>query len=133
MGNEKIQISAQAKNPCGEMVKESVFAESWLICSLEVLELGGWITRAVWVERLTYGSVRSWGLRYPRFTRPIAETFFHTLKTELVYDHRYKTREEAKNSIFNYIETYYNKTRIHSSIGYLAPMELEYKNTQVSV
>jgi transposase InsO family protein len=33
----------------------------------------------------------------------IAETFFHTLKTELVYDHKYKTREEAKNSIFNYI------------------------------
>jgi len=63
----------------------------------------------------------------------IAETFFHTLKTELVYDYKYKTREEAKNSIFNYIETYYNKTRIHSSIGYLAPMEFELKNSQVSV
>ena len=57
----------------------------------------------------------------------IAETFFHTLKTELVYDYKYKTREEAKNSIFNYIETYYNQTRIHSSIGYLSPMEFEFK------
>lgn len=63
----------------------------------------------------------------------IAETFFHTLKTELVYDYKYKSREEAKNSIFNYIETYYNQIRMHSSIGYLTPMEYEAKSTQVVV
>ncbi len=63
----------------------------------------------------------------------IAETFFHTLKVELIYDHKYKLINEAKNSIFKYIETYYNKKKLHSSIGYLAPINYEAKSTQMVV
>ena len=55
----------------------------------------------------------------------VAESFFHTLKTELVYPLRYKSREEARNSIFQYIEVYYNRVRKHSSNGYLSPVIFE--------
>lgn len=55
----------------------------------------------------------------------IAESFFHTLKVELVYTERYVTREQAKQSIFQYIEGYYNQCRLHSAIDYMAPFEFE--------
>ena len=56
----------------------------------------------------------------------IAESFFHTLKVELVYENQYKTRELAKQSIFQYIEGYFNQLRIHSAIDYRTPYEVEY-------
>ena len=46
------------------------------------------------------------------------ESFFHTLKTELVYHHRYESRAEARRDIFEYIEVFYNRLRLHSAIGY---------------
>ena len=46
----------------------------------------------------------------------VAESFFHTIKTELVYQHKFKTREEAKHTIFEYIEVFYNRIRMHSSM-----------------
>jgi putative transposase len=55
------------------------------------------------------------------------ESFFHTLKTELVHHCNYATREEAKRDIFAYIEGYYNRTRRHSSIGYISPIQMELK------
>lgn len=55
----------------------------------------------------------------------IAESFFHSLKTELVHVNHYKTRREASQSIFQYIEGYYNQKRIHSSIDYKTPFEVE--------
>lgn len=55
----------------------------------------------------------------------IAESFFHTLKVELVHTEKYTTRESAKQSIFQYIEGYYNQSRSHSSIDYKAPFEFE--------
>ncbi len=56
----------------------------------------------------------------------IAESFFHTLKTELVHVSRYATRADARQSIFQYIEGYYNRKRMHSSIDYKTPIEVEY-------
>jgi putative transposase len=53
------------------------------------------------------------------------ESFFHSLKTELVYRTEFKTREEAKQAIFEWIETWYNRERLHSSIGYMAPEKFE--------
>jgi putative transposase len=55
------------------------------------------------------------------------ESFFHTLKTELVYQTHYATREEARRDIFAYIEGFYNRTRRHSAIGYISPIEMELK------
>jgi putative transposase len=55
------------------------------------------------------------------------ESFFHTLKTELVHHRQYATREQAKRDIFTYIEGFYNRTRRHSAIGYISPIEMELK------
>lgn len=55
----------------------------------------------------------------------LAESFFKTLKRELVKGERYKTRDEARQDIFKYIELYYNRVRMHSAIGYNAPCDLE--------
>ena len=55
------------------------------------------------------------------------ESFFHTLKTELVHHRQYATRQEATRDIFAYIEGFYNRTRRHSAIGYLSPIEMELK------
>ncbi len=55
----------------------------------------------------------------------VAESFFHTLKTELVYHQPYRTREEARLAIFEYIESFYNPTRLHSTLDYRSPEEYE--------
>ena len=53
------------------------------------------------------------------------ESFFHTLKVELIYRDHYATRHSAKSNIFEYIETYYNRQRKHSAIGHRIPMQFE--------
>jgi len=54
-----------------------------------------------------------------------AESFFSTLKNELIHLHRFKTRDEAKQAIFDYIEVYYNRQRRHSSLGYMTPWKFK--------
>jgi len=53
------------------------------------------------------------------------ESFFHTLKGEHIFFENYLTRKEARASIFEYIEVFYNRQRSHSSLGYLSPAEFE--------
>jgi len=53
------------------------------------------------------------------------ESFFSSLKYELVYHHRFATLSEARTAIFNYIETFYNRTRFHSSLDYQSPTNFE--------
>lgn len=54
-----------------------------------------------------------------------AESFFSTLKVEEVYQTKYRTKEEARQSIFDYIEVFYNRQRSHSFLDYLSPVEYE--------
>jgi transposase InsO family protein len=56
-----------------------------------------------------------------------AESFFHTLKVELIHRQKFKTRAEATQAIFEYIEVWYNRRRLHSSLGYLSPADYEAK------
>ena len=53
------------------------------------------------------------------------ESFFHTLKVELVHQRRWATRDEARRDLFAYIEGYYNRQRIHSALGYITPEQAE--------
>jgi putative transposase len=53
------------------------------------------------------------------------ESFWSTLKTELVHHEQYATRDQARRSIFEYIEVFYNRKRLHSSLGYLSPEAFE--------
>ena len=55
----------------------------------------------------------------------IAESFFKTLKTELVYHRKFKTRAQAKLELFDYIEVWYNRKRRHSALDYLTPVQAE--------
>lgn len=57
------------------------------------------------------------------------ESFFHTLKTELVHHRKYATRADAQRDLFAFIEGFYNRTRLHSGIGYISPTEMERKAT----
>ncbi len=53
------------------------------------------------------------------------ESFFHTLKVELVHQQRWATRDEARRDLFAYMEGYYNRQRMHSALGYLTPEQAE--------
>ena len=55
------------------------------------------------------------------------ESFFSSLKYELVYHHRFATRAQARTAIFDYIETFYNRSRLHSSLDYQSPINFESK------
>jgi putative transposase len=55
----------------------------------------------------------------------VAESFFATLKTELVYRNAWPTRAAARNAVFEFIEVFYNRRRLHSSLGYRSPVEYE--------
>jgi transposase InsO family protein len=67
----------------------------------------------------------SMGRRANCYDDAVTESFFHTLKVELVHREQYRTRRRAKSSIFEYIETYYNRQRKHSAIGHRIPMLFE--------
>jgi transposase InsO family protein len=62
----------------------------------------------------------------------VSESFFSVLKAELVHHERFETRQEAKDKLFDYIEVFYNRTRIHSATEYLSPMEYEQKYKQAA-
>ena len=53
------------------------------------------------------------------------ESFFHTLKTDLFMHSNYQTRDDARASLFDYMEVFYNRQRRHSSINYEAPLPFE--------
>jgi len=59
------------------------------------------------------------------YDNAVTESFFHTLKTEHTFFQRYESRQEARSSIFEYIEVFYNRQRLHSTNGYLSPFEFE--------
>ncbi len=59
------------------------------------------------------------------YDNAVTESFFGTLKTELVYHESYATREAARQSLFEYIEVFYNRKRRHSTLGYVSPAEYE--------
>ncbi len=61
------------------------------------------------------------------------ESFWSTLKYELVYHQRFATYAAARTAIFDYIETFYNRTRLHSSLAYLSPISFESNLNQITL
>jgi putative transposase len=72
-----------------------------------------------------HGIIQSMSRKGDCWDNAVAESFFHTLKTELTNHYQFKNQKEAKNVIFEYIEVFYNRIRIHSANNYLAPVEFE--------
>jgi len=73
----------------------------------------------------THGITTSMSRRGHCWDNACVESFFGTLKRELVYHRHYATREEATQDIFEYIEVFYNRRRRHSTLGYDSPAEFE--------
>jgi putative transposase len=62
------------------------------------------------------------------YDNAVMESFWSTLKLELVYQRKFENRTQARQEIFDYVETFYNRQRIHSALGYLSPVDFETQN-----
>lgn len=71
------------------------------------------------------GIAMSMGSKGDCFDNAVAESFFATLKKELVHRRSWPTRQELRSAVFDYIESFYNRERRHSTLGYLSPSEFE--------
>ena len=84
-----------------------------------------------YASQIYRSALRSKGLRASMsgkgncYDNAAMESFFRSLKTELVYRTRYRTRREAQSEVFDWIEGFYNRTRLHSSLGYRSPADFE--------
>jgi len=72
-----------------------------------------------------HGLVASMSRKGNCYDNAFIESFWSSLKYETVYHRRYATRAEARTAIFDYIEAFYNRTRLHSSLGYVSPTSFE--------
>jgi transposase InsO family protein len=72
-----------------------------------------------------HGLVASMSRRGNCYDNAAMEAFWSSLKNELVNRRRFLTREEARIAIFDYIESFYNRTRLHSALGYQSPLDYE--------
>jgi len=72
-----------------------------------------------------HGLVASMSRKGNCYDNAFIESFWSSLKYELVYHHRFATYAEARTAIFDYIETFYNRTRLHSSLAYRSPVNFE--------
>jgi putative transposase len=73
----------------------------------------------------SYGMMCSMSRSGNCYDNAVTESFFHSLKVELVHDAKFKTREDAKAAIFEHIEVFYNRERTHSTLGYCTPEQFE--------
>lgn len=67
------------------------------------------------------------------YDNALMESFYRTIKRELIRDAHYETPEEAQKEVFKYIELYYNTKRMHSSLGYISPTQFEEQNSHNSL
>jgi transposase InsO family protein len=72
-----------------------------------------------------HGIVRSMSRKADCFDNAVSESFFGTLKQELLYRRQLDTRAQTQTAIFEYLEAYFNPKRRHSTLGFLSPIEFE--------
>lgn len=72
-----------------------------------------------------YGIRQSMSRKGNCWDNAVSESFFHTLKTELIHHQTFRNRDEARQAVFEYIEVFYNRERLHSANGYLSPVDYE--------
>ena len=90
---------------------------------------GGQYASVAYVRLLANQVTRSMSRSGNVYDNAPMESFFASLKSELVHGRRFRTREEARRAIFDYIEVFYNRKRLHSSLGYLTPVQFESLST----
>lgn len=75
------------------------------------------------------GVVASMSRKGNCYDNAVVESFFSTLKNELVHERDYYTRDQARAEVFEFIEVFYNRQRLHQTLGYLSPMQFEAHNS----
>ncbi len=76
----------------------------------------------------THGLIASMSKKGDCYDNAAMESWNHSLKVEAIHEERFSTRQEAKNQVFEYIEIYYNRKRLHSGLGYLSPEAFEQRH-----
>jgi putative transposase len=112
--SEALEMALQMRRPCAGLLHHSDRGVQYACSDYQLLLKENGIT----------GSMSRSGNCYDN---AVSESFFGTLKTELVHNEHYATHEQARRSIFEYIEVFYNRQRRHSSLGYLSPEAFEAK------
>jgi transposase InsO family protein len=79
----------------------------------------------------THGMIPSMSRKGDPYDNAVAESFFANLKNELTWHRTFQTRDQARAAIFDYIEVFYNRQRLHQTLGYISPMQ--YENQRVTV
>ena len=77
-----------------------------------------------------FGIIQSMSAKGNCYDNAVSESFFHTLKTELIYHTTFETKAQARMAIFSFIEIWYNRKRLHSYLDYMSPVEFEQKMLQ---
>lgn len=87
---------------------------------------GATYTSVAYQRRLVQtGLVASMSRKGNCYDNAVVESFFSTLKNELVHERDYRTREEAQAEVFEFIEVFYNRQRLHQTLGYVSPVQFE--------
>jgi len=82
--------------------------------------------RTAYIETLKkHGMMQSMSRRGNCYDNAVAESFFSSLKNELVNHCSFKTRDKSRTSVFEYIEVFYNRQRRHQSLDYVSPADYE--------
>ncbi len=90
---------------------------------------GATYTSVAYQQRLAeHGIAASMSRKGNCYDNAVAESFFSTLKNELVHERDYHTREDARAEIFEFIEVFYNRQRLHQTLGYVSPEQFETQN-----
>jgi putative transposase len=109
---DALQMALQQRQPAAGLIHHS--------------DRGSQYTAGVYAQALEVAGVRqSMGRVATCFDNAVAESFFATLKTELVHTRTWPTRQAARTAIYEYLEVFYNRRRRHSTLGYLSPTEYE--------
>lgn len=81
--------------------------------------------KAYRAELMAHGMIASMSAKGDCYDNAVAESFFATLEFELIMQNDWRTKADARRAIFRYIETWYNRQRRHSTLGYISPAEYE--------
>ncbi len=110
--NEALHMAIKARNPSHGLIWQTDRGSQYASSSHRIL-------------LKKYGVIQSMSRKGNCWDNSVSESFFHTLKTELTYHFQFKTRAEAKVDIFEYIEVFYNRKRLHSTNNYYSPVDYE--------
>ena len=106
--SEALLMAIEQRHPTAGLIHHS--DQGILYCTNQYVEL---------IKR--HGVVRSMSRKGNCYDNAVVESFFSSLKNELVHHQDYQTRQEARSDIFDYIELFYNRRRKHESLGYHTP------------